>query len=446
MTAKSVFAVLAILLCPVPARAQLEVGTATADITPTPGGRMYGYGARGAKTSSGVHDALMARALVAFDGRTKVALVTLDLGYIDTEVTSRVRAAVADAIGLDDVLITASHTHSGPALAADGQSAGQPGALAVDGQSAGLPYTDELVQAIAGAVVEADTNRTPAKLAAGWGRLEEGHNRRRVLPDGTVEMRWANRDRRPTNPVDHAIGVLAFDSLAGVPIATLVNFACHPVVLGPENLRLSADYPGSLVAMVDRLVGGQTMFLQGAAGDINPFWDKTPPAEGAFEEAQRMGEALAREVVRVRADVTGYEDTPWVSLHRDVVPLGTRWDTGDARVQAGVGVDAIARFERERDAEIATLLFGPSVAIAMFPGEFFVEHGLQLKQQSTVRHTLFVGYANGHAGYFPTIRAAAEGGYGADSSTIIELGAGEHLVNRALINLHFQAGKLSALP
>ncbi len=423
----------AILLVAASAEAQLEVGTAAADVTPNPGGRMYGYGARGAETSRGVHDALMARALVAFDGRTKVALVTLDLGYIDTELTSRVRAAVADAIGLDDVLITASHTHSGPALAAAGQSVG-------------LPYTDELVQDIVGAVVEADTNRTPAKLAAGWGRLEEGHNRRRVLPDGTVEMRWANRDRRPTNPVDHAIGVLAFDSLAGVPIATLVNFACHPVVLGPENLQFSADYPGFLVAMVDRLVGGQTMFLQGAAGDINPFWDKTPPAEGAFEEAQRMGEALAREVVRVRTDVTGYEDTPWVSLHRDVVPLGPRWDTGDARVQAGVGVDAIARFERERDAEIATLLFGPTVAIAMFPGEFFVEHGLQLKQQSTVRHTLFVGYANGHAGYFPTIRAAAEGGYGADSSTIVELGAGAHLVNRALINLHFQAGKLSALP
>ncbi len=429
----SVLVLSAILLGASPAAAQLEVGTASADVTPDPGGRMYGYGARGAEPSRGVHDPLVARALVAFDGRTKVALVTLDLGYVDTDVTSRARAAVADAIGLNDVLITASHTHSGPALAAGGQTTE-------------LQYADELVQAITSAVVEADANRTRAKLAAGWGRLEEGHNRRRVLPDGTVEMRWANRDRRPTNPVDHTIGVLAFDTLAGAPIATLVNFACHPVVLGPENLELSADYPGSLVAMVDRLVGGQTMFLQGAAGDINPFWDKTPPAEGAFEESQRMGEALAREVLRVRADVTGYEDTPWVSLHRDVVALGPRWDIGDARVQAGVGTDAIARFERERDAEIATLLFGPSVAIAMFPGEFFVEHGLQLKQQSMVRHTLFVGYANGHAGYFPTIRAAAEGGYGADSSTIVELGAGEHLVNRALINLHFQAGKLSALP
>lgn len=422
-----------VLLAAAPARAQLEVGVARADVTPPTGGRMYGYGARGENTSTGVHDRLHARALVAFDGRTKVALVTLDLGYVDTVLTRRVRVAVEAAIGLEDVLLMASHTHSGPTFAPDFPSAA-------------APFVDDLADAIAGAVAEADAARQPARLAAGWGRLEEGHNRRKVLPDGTVEMRWANRDRLPTRPVDYAVGVLAFDTPAGEPIATLVNYTCHPVVLGPENLEFSADYPGALVAMVDRQVGGQTMFIQGAAGDINPFWDKTPPVEGAFDQVRRMGEALAREVVRVRADITGYEAAPWISLHRDVVPLGARWDLDDQRVRAEVRADYLERFPREREAEINMLLFGPTVAIATFPGEFFVEHGLRLKQQSMVRHTMFVGYANGHLGYFPTIRAAAEGGYGADSSTIVELGAGERLVTRALINLHFLAGKLTALP
>ena len=422
-----------VVLVTAPARAQLEVGVARTDVTPPTGGQMYGYGTRGENTATGVHDPLHARALVAFDGRTKIALVTLDLGYVDTVLTKRVRAAVDAAIGLEGVLLMASHTHSGPRFVPNVPSAA-------------VPFFDDLVDAISGAVVTADAARQPARLAAGWGRLEEGHNRRKVQPDGTVEMRWANRDRLPTSPVDYAVGVLAFDTLEGEPIATLVNYTCHPVVLGPENLEFSADYPGALVSMVDRQVGGQTMFIQGAAGDINPFWDKTPPAEGAFDEMRRMGEALAREVVRVRADITGYEEAPWISLHREVITLGARWDLDDQRVRTEVRSDYLERFPREREAEINTLLFGPTVALVTFPGEFFVEHGLRLKQQSLVRHTMFVGYANGHLGYVPTIRAAAEGGYGADKSTIVELGAGERLVTRALINLHFLAGKLTALP
>ena len=61
-------------------------------------------------------------------------------------------------------------------------------------------------------------------------------------------------------------------------------------------------------------------------------------------------------------------------------------------------------------------------------------------------NTLFVGYSNGHLGYFPTIKAAAQGGYGAGSSTIVEVGAGELLVNRALINLAYLSGQVSRTP
>ena len=436
MHARAAWLVTWLVLAAGPAGAQsagFEVGVAKVDVTPSPGGRMYGYGARGEATATGVHDPLYARALVASDGRAKVALVTLDLGYVDTVLTREVREAVGQAIGLRDVLLLGSHTHSGPLLAADLEGAER-------------SRVQDLANKIAQAVVEADAARQPARLAAGWGRVEEGHNRRRVLPDGTVEMRWENRDRRVTSPLDTALGVLAFDSPAGEPIATLVNFTCHPGVLGPDNLEFSADYPGAMMAMVDERVGGQTMFIQGAAGDINPFWDKTPLAEGAVEQMERMGVAVAREVVRVRSDITGYEEALWISLHQEVLPVATRWDLDEPEVRERIRADYLARYDRERVAEVSTLLFGPTVAIAMFPGEFFVEHGLRLKQQSIVRHTLFAGYANGHLGYFPTIRAAAEGGYGADTSTIVELGAGERLITRALINLHFQAGELKAFP
>ncbi|MCH8316730.1 MAG: hypothetical protein IIA64_12225 [Planctomycetes bacterium] len=67
----------------------------------------------------------------------------------------------------------------------------------------------------------------------------------------------------------------------------------------------------------------------------------------------------------------------------------------------------------------------------------------RLKQRSRFQHTFFVGYCNGALGYFPTIQAATEGGYGAASATRVEVGAGERLVNRALINLYYQADKIN---
>ena len=424
-----------------PLGAEFRVGTAKADITPPIGSRMYGYGARATNVSTGVHDPLFAKALVVSDGTVEVALVTLDLGSFGADNTRRVRELVRRELDLDGVLLIASHTHSAPAF---DSSFPDPDA----------PWLSFMEEMAARAVVEAHGRLQPARLAVGWGRVEEGHNRRNVLPDGSVEMMWGNRERLPTSPVDHSVAVVAFDSPDGAPLATLVNFACHPVVLGPENLEISADYPGAMMAMVEETTGGQAMFVQGAAGDINPFWDKTPPSEGGFEQMERMGRTLGAEVIRIRNGLVSFSQPASLSLRRETVPLEARWDLEDPDVQEkfrSLGGEALlqryrTRFADEHEAEIDTLLVGNSLALATFPGEFFVEHGLRLKQGSMIENTLFVGYGNGALAYFPTIRAAAEGGYGGREATIVEVGAGEKLVSRALVNLHYQAGKLRLVP
>jgi hypothetical protein len=425
----------------VPAGAALRVGVAKADMTPPIGGAMYGYGARGDNVSTGVHDALWAKVLVLEAAGEQTALVSLDLGAFEKARSRRVNAAVREATGIEHTLLVASHTHSSPTYEDDFPSAAAPWVL-------------EAEQRIVAAVAEARSNLQPARMAIGWGRVEEGHNRRLVRPDGTVHMMWGNRDRVPTSPVDYAVAVVAFDSPDGEALATLVNFTCHPVVLGPENLEISADYPGAMMARIEREVGGQAMFLQGAAGDINPFWDKTAPADGAFEQVAEMGEALAVEVLRVRDDLDDWSDIERLSLRSEEVRLGPRWDLESPAVEEAFRRNEFGwiferyrvRFRDERDAEVNTLLLDDVLAIAAFPGEFFVEHGLRLKQQSMVRNTIFVGYTNGALGYFPTIRAAAEGGYGGKEATLVEVGAGEKLVSRALVNLHHQLGKLSDVP
>jgi|TARA_B100002003_G_scaffold250541_1_gene290298 hypothetical protein len=421
-----------VLLAPGLAAGQLQVGVAKADVTPPPGVRMYGYGARGQNVSTGVHDPLYAKAIVLGDGERTVAWVTMDLGYADKPLTRDVRAAVSAALGFDDVFLTSSHTHSGPSFVSDFPTTAD-------------PWVEELRRKITAAVVEAHGALQPARLGVDWGRVDLGHNRRRVRADGTVEMFWENRDAVPTSPVDKSVAVVAFDTLDGDPIATLINLAIHPVVLGPENLEYSADYPGAMMALVERQIGGQAMFLQGAAGDINPFWDKTPLDEGAYDQMRRMGETAGGEVVRLRRELT-FTDVDAIALGVELVPVGPRWDLDDPQIRTGVRRDYLERFEREGEAEVVTLLIGPDLALASFPGEFFVEHGLRLKRESLVANTLFVGYSNGHLGYFPTIKAAGQGGYGADSSTIVEVGAGERLVNRALVSLGYLSGRLRRTP
>lgn len=399
-----------------PAFSELRAGASSADITPPTGGRMYGYGARGVNVSRGVHDPLFAKALVLENGDDRIAIVTLDWGTITEEISTNIRALVTDRVGIENVVCVASHSHSAP----------QP---EPDFPSEEKPYLREAEAAIADAIVRATQALEPARILVGYGHVEEGFNRRKVLPDGTVEMFWVNRDREPTTPVDYQLGVIRVEAVDGDTIATLVNFQCHPVVLGPENLEISADYPGVMKARVEDALGGQCLFLQGAAGDINPFWDKTPPDEGAFEQMTKMGEAVANEAIRVsREGLEPIAANPALSFHAEIVPLQPRWPRRGP--------------EGPLNAEVNTILIGDELAFATFPGEFFVEHGLRLKNESLIEHTFFVGYTNRRLRYFPTINAAAQGGYGATSATIVEVGAGERLVNIALRNLYYQANLL----
>lgn len=419
--------------------AQLQAGVASRDVTPPVGGSLYGYGARGDNVSTGIHDPLLAKAIVLSDGSMKLAVVTLDLGSMPAENTNNIRHAVKQQTGIEHVLLVVSHTHSSPVFTADFPTKEQ-------------PYVPQMEQQVIAAVVEANSRLQPATIGSGWGHVEEGHNRRQINDDGSVTMLWGNRDRHPTSPVDYSLGVIAVNAADGSPIATLVNYACHPVVLGPENLLISADWPGAMMAFLEDRVGGQAMFLQGAAGDINPFWDKTAPEDGAFEQVEKMGEAVAAEAQRVRGQIQSWDEEPSLSVNQQRFELELRWKLDeDSRRSAIPDFARILQyyldgFEKEKNTEINTVLIGSDIALATFPGEFFVEHGLELKSSSVIPNTFFVGYTNGAVAYFPTIKAAAQGGYGATSATVVKVGTGEMLVNRALIRLHEQAGLLKSLP
>ncbi len=426
------------------AAAEFRAGAASVKITPPIGGLMGGYSARGIGLSTGVHDPLYAKALVLTDGEDTLAIVILDLVSFDGKPLDRVKAALRERLGIEQMMILVTHTHSGPTLNEKFPSAEK-------------SWVSELEQKIEAVVKEAQEDAVPAVYGVGKGRLEEGHNRRKVAPDGSVTMLWRNEERAPTAPVDHEVGVIQVNTTGGEPIATLVNFACHPVILGPANLLISADYPGVMRTVVEDALGGVCLFANGACGDINPFMDKSDPADGAFEEVEKTGRALGDEAVRVVRAMT-LRETPDADLtvQTEAVSFALRWDIENPEVLEALYAKytkmVVTMILNELKAnlplegDVVTVTLGRDLALVGLPGEFFVDHGLSLKAGSAIPNTFALGYCNGSLGYFPTINAAWEGGYGGKEATIVEVGAGERVINRALVSLYYQTGRLSEVP
>jgi len=411
---------------------EFRAGVAKADLDPPTGLPMAGYNTR---YSKGTLDALQARVLALSDGTRTIAFVTLDLCFpFDPPVMDEIRKAVRGSV--DEVVFHASHTHSGPTY------------------SEAPAAAEHAVPRVAAAIQTAVQSMTAAKLGNGWGQVFLGFNRRYLRTDGSVEMFWRNETKISTTfPVDPTVGVIRVDRTDGTPLAVLVNYACHPVVLGPENLDYSADYPSEMRRYVEQEIGGMAFFLQGAPGDINPYYDKTPLIEDAVGVMKRTGRTLGAEAVRIaRTVTTRVPENPRIQTKTVNVPASNRWDLDKLRAvlkdRYHIEGGRATRLLRENmELPVTTVLLNQDLAFVGMPGEPFVEFQMQLRAKSPLPNSFLLGYTNGYYAYFPTIAAAVRGGYGADSTVVpTEVGTGERMLNTGLISIYELLGKLSEHP
>ena len=433
--------------------AGFKAGVAKVDITPPPGLPMYGYFDR-TQPATGTLDPLYARVVVLEAEGKRLALVTLDLGRVFGPASlASLRERLAKTSGISLLLITASHTHSGPNIVDEYPSHRPPSWEATD------------LDKIAGAVAEACAHLTEARLGTGYGRAYIGYNRRRVFPDGTVSMFWTNPDKIPTSPVDPTVSVLRIDTAAGKPLAVLVNYACHPVVFGPDNLQYSADYVGVMARTVEEAVGGRAAALRCASSckagtaTSTPITPRPALADGAVKKRDWTGEQLGAEAARVATTINTVSATqPNLQFTEDIMTFAVRWDAQKFR-QGMLAAYGQRVYEdhadlldsdnprRELSVPVTTVLINRTIALVGLPGEPFVDFQINWRRRCPVRDAFFVGYANGYLDYFPTIRAAAEGGYGgADSDTYIAVGAGERMVDQAVMRIYEMLGRLADKP
>jgi neutral ceramidase len=423
--------------------AEMKAGVAKVDITPPLGTRMWGYFDR-VKGATGVLDPLYARVLVLEAGGKRLAYVDLDLGRTFGPASlDRLRKTARQDSQIDDLIVQATHTHAGPIIM-DAYPNGPPAWEADD------------LQRISAAIHDAAEHLVPVRLGVGYGAAYIGYNRRHVDPDGAISMLWSNATQAPTYPVDPLFEVLRIDQMDGQPLAILVNYAAHPVTFGSDALRYSADFPGVMCKVVEQAFGGKPLafFAQGADGDINVFDAGTPINLDVVGRRDWAGETLGKAAVSTAQQIrTAVDSDPVIDFADDPLALKLRWDAEKFRKETlrELGPEAFQIYappiEETINLPVTTALINHKIAIVGMPGEPFVDFQTDLRAKCPVQDCFFLGYTNGYFGYFPTIKAAAEGGYGAVSTTTwIQVGGGEQMEDFALIQIYRMLGRLQDAP
>jgi neutral ceramidase len=455
--------------------AGLLAGVARVVITPPVGIHLTGFAGR--PPSTGVHDDLTATALVlaeggagdageaqgaqgaAGDARRRVALLALDLlGVQGESLVPAIKDRLHEVTGIppERVFLNCSHTHYGPVLA----PAREGGEDAIAER-----YRSTLPDYLAGVVATAGEALRPVTLAAARGAVRVGINRRERRPDGRIIL-----GQNPEGTLDSEVLVWRFDAAdgpevepgaplgwprrAGEPVAVVVNYACHGVSLGSRVRQVSADFPGVTRDVVEQLVGGKALYLQGAAGNINPALMGSD-----WDHPRRLGHALGAEAAKAALTAQPVSAVP-LRVARETLELPAlipeSVEAGRERValleaeqarleqrgsDAGAGARwwAAQRLERARQGlaaletgqplppvtgEVAALRLGEA-AVVTCPGELFCEIGMAIKQASPFPWTAMAAYTDGTVGYLPTRAAYPEGGYEVDSACRVNPEAGE---------------------
>lgn len=429
----------------------LHAGAATVDITPADSVFLFGY-PHVPRHSTGVHDPLECAALYLRAGGGGALFLACDLIYFDRDYAlgMRRRAAAVAGLPVEAVMLTATHTHSGPVMTDNlGNTA-----------DSVVPKADPVyLRWLEDRILEAARLAVAAAEPAELGRTE-----------ATAEGVGSNR-HDPAGPTDPVVPVLVARSAAtGLPLGCLLVYAMHPTVLHEDSKLISSDFIGFTRQALRREalpVNCPILYLQGAAGNQSP---RHVTRANTFAEAQRIGENLARGITAALADIAPLPageitaSRVWWEVEPRVFPAvgaaqealretRARYDglksagaprqevrtaecdvfgaektailaeaAADGRLAAAVRVAS--------PAEIQLIRIGPWRFVA-WPGEFFVEHGLALKARAPAG-TWLVTLANGELqGYVATPEAVARGAYEA-TNAIFTVENGPRFVERSL--------------
>jgi neutral ceramidase len=363
----------------------LRAGTARVEITPPNLTALNPMGG----SFKGVHDPIYLRALVLDDGRSNVALVTVDL--IEVGDMDAVRRRIAREVGIaaDHVMISASHDHSAPRLARV-----TPGALAHDGGTQSDAYTEWVYDRMVAALKQAKAALRPARFGSGRGRVDVNVNRDAYGANG-----WG-LGYAPDAPSDKTLRVAKLETLEGAPLALLLNYGVHSTVTLGTN-EISGDLAGAAERYVEDTIGQGVVALwtPAALGDQAPRVSRPAGGEpkradaAAYEAMNAQGLLLGAEAVRVAATMTGLQADVHLAALERVVACPAKQGRKLLPDMKQLQVDSVPLR--------LSLILIDRVALTGVSGEVTNAIGTRLYNSSPLTETFLVSIANDRIGYLP---------------------------------------------
>ena len=388
-------------------------------ITPEKPVVLAGYAAR-TKPHESVDLDLYAKALAFRDrGGNRAVLVTMDLCILPRDVAEPVRARIAERAKLDPaaVVLSVSHSHSAPAVSLAAAPAAGPGTRPVNpspASPANVEYTRKVQDQLADVAERALADLKPATLAWGTGVAHFVMNRRQPTDRGVI------LGVNPRGLADRSVPVLRVNDADGKVRAVLFGFACHCTTVPSSHLGVSGDYAGYAQAAVrQRYPGAEALFMAGCAGDANPY-----PRQGP-KDAAAHGEALAAEVARVleaklqpiggplRCATVSAQlplQTPDRPALEQIVRSGAGVQKESAR-QMLATLDAGGRLPAAYATPVGAWQFGKDLTLVTLPNEVVVDYVPRIEQAVGPLRLWVAAYCQEVAGYIPSRRVLAEGGY-----------------------------------
>ena len=380
----------------------IKAGVGKVDITPPIGVHLVGYGDRKGP-STDIHSPLHAVVIVFDDGKTRAAIVSLDLLFVSQPDGDAIRKAIEEATGIsgDHIIINVSHTHGGPKLA---------------------HHREEICAKLAGAAILALSRLRPVSLGYEEGKIDFNVNRRCIDEQGKCYS-----GLNPKGICDHRVKILRIDDGDSIePMAVIMHAVCHANVFRGANTEISSDFPGYAKTFVERNFGDSTttIFLQGCTGDIRPNLPSVGGWRSSIDDFGRSGNevdmiwcgwTLGAEAVKI---VTKLRVRELVSKRSNVFKISTGYDILKLRLNEEKLKTTTVNKEHIENGKlifpIRVIKIG-NIWFISLPGEPVVEYGLKIEREMDGLGKVFVlGYDAGYLGYVPVSHMFKEGGYEAE--------------------------------
>lgn len=397
-----------------------KAGMASTVITPDEPMWMAGYASRTKPSEGKIHD-LNAKALVLEDEQgARLVIVTFDLlgipratrDWLEEQVKQRYKISPAD------LLLSASHTHSGPVVREAKYSiyGNTVYGLSPEQIEQSNRYVENLQQKVLELIGRAIENLAPAKL--GYTHARAGFAMNRRLPSETGYRNSPN----PDGPVDHDVPVLWIDGADGKLRAVLFGYACHNTTL--SGYEFCGDYAGFAQQYVQEAHPEATaMFIAGCGADQNPYPRGGPQT---VEYCKQHGRALANGV-ETALTVQARPISGPIHAAIDTVPL--EFAHPPSREQLEEQTKSKDKYEgrhaqvllKELDETgavrktypylVQVVQFGDDLTMVALAGEVVVDYSLRLKRELAGPVVWVAAYTNDVFGYIPSVRVLKEGGY-----------------------------------